>query len=163
MVLTAVLAGGVALAGCSSSSTASGSSTSTSTSAAASVASSSAGSSSMASSSAAVSTSSSAAASSGPAAGGTASSAPASAGAGPINLKGVCPDTVSIQTDWNPESEHGGLYGTGNYGQAIPLHGGIVLDLSRASRILEVGDGFITAEAGATMNALERAARKADQ
>ena len=53
--------------------------------------------------------------------------------------------------------------GTGNYGQAIPLRGGIVLDLSRAGRILEVGDGFITAEAGATMIALERAARKAGQ
>ena len=25
-------------------------------------------------------------------------------------LKGVCPDTVSIQTDWNPEAEHGFLY-----------------------------------------------------
>lgn len=53
--------------------------------------------------------------------------------------------------------------GTGNYGQAIPLRGGVVLDLSRASRILEVGDGFLTAEAGATMIALERAARKAGQ
>jgi hypothetical protein len=26
------------------------------------------------------------------------------------SLKGVCPDTVSIQTDWNPEAEHGFLY-----------------------------------------------------
>jgi hypothetical protein len=25
-------------------------------------------------------------------------------------LKGVCPDTVTIQTDWNPEAEHGNLY-----------------------------------------------------
>ena len=33
-----------------------------------------------------------------------------SASTAAINLKGVCPDTVSIQTDWNPESEHGGLY-----------------------------------------------------
>ncbi|MET3804341.1 FAD/FMN-containing dehydrogenase [Nakamurella sp. UYEF19] len=53
--------------------------------------------------------------------------------------------------------------GTGNYGQAIPLHGGVVLDLSRASRILEVGDGFITAEAGATLIAMEKAARKTGQ
>ena len=29
---------------------------------------------------------------------------------GDINLKGVCPDTVSLLTDWNPEAEHGGLY-----------------------------------------------------
>src|SRR5262245_44718531 len=26
------------------------------------------------------------------------------------SLKGVCPDTVVLQTDWNPESEHGDLY-----------------------------------------------------
>ena len=27
-----------------------------------------------------------------------------------LSLKGVCPDTVVIQTDWFPESEYGGLY-----------------------------------------------------
>jgi hypothetical protein len=26
------------------------------------------------------------------------------------SLAGVCPDTVTIQTDWNPEAEHGALY-----------------------------------------------------
>ena len=26
------------------------------------------------------------------------------------SLKGVCPDTVVFQTDWNPEAEHGNLY-----------------------------------------------------
>ncbi|MFI9386578.1 ABC transporter substrate-binding protein [Kutzneria sp. NPDC052558] len=29
---------------------------------------------------------------------------------GPLRLKGVCPDTVVIQTDWSPEAEHGGSY-----------------------------------------------------
>lgn len=53
--------------------------------------------------------------------------------------------------------------GTGNYGQAIPMSGGLVLDMSRARAITEVGDGFITAEAGATMVALEQAANKAGQ
>ncbi|WP_158866279.1 FAD-binding oxidoreductase [Leifsonia sp. AG29] len=53
--------------------------------------------------------------------------------------------------------------GTGNYGQGIPMQGGLVLDTSRARTILEVGDGFITAEAGATMVALEQAANKAGQ
>jgi hypothetical protein len=28
----------------------------------------------------------------------------------PVDLKGVCPDTVDIQTDWMPEAEHGFLY-----------------------------------------------------
>jgi FAD/FMN-containing dehydrogenase len=53
--------------------------------------------------------------------------------------------------------------GTGNYGQAIPMSGGLVLDLSRARAIVEVGDGFITAEAGVSMVALEQAANKAGQ
>lgn len=30
---------------------------------------------------------------------------------GSVDLSGVCPGTVVIQTDWNPESEMGGLYG----------------------------------------------------
>jgi FAD/FMN-containing dehydrogenase len=53
--------------------------------------------------------------------------------------------------------------GTGNYGQAIPMSGGLVLDMSKARAITEVGDGFITAEAGASMLALEQAANKAGQ
>ncbi len=53
--------------------------------------------------------------------------------------------------------------GTGNYGQAIPMSGGLVLDLSRARAIVEVGEGFITAEAGASMVSLEQAANKVGQ
>ncbi len=34
----------------------------------------------------------------------------AAAPAGDVSLKGVCPDVVVIQTDWNPEAEHGFLY-----------------------------------------------------
>ncbi|MEU5264636.1 FAD-binding oxidoreductase [Amycolatopsis sp. NPDC021455] len=53
--------------------------------------------------------------------------------------------------------------GTGNYGQGIPLHGGLVLDTTRARAIVEVGDGVITAEAGASMVQLERAADASGQ
>ncbi|WP_460774642.1 FAD-binding oxidoreductase [Microbacterium sp. GXF7504] len=53
--------------------------------------------------------------------------------------------------------------GTGNYGQAIPMPGGLVLDTSRARTIIEVGDGFITADAGAPLAALEQAARATGQ
>ncbi len=38
---------------------------------------------------------------------------PATAGtaaAAGVSLQGTCPDTVTIQTDWWPEAEHGGLY-----------------------------------------------------
>jgi len=53
--------------------------------------------------------------------------------------------------------------GTGNYGQAIPLYGGLVLDTSQANRIVSVGDGEITAEAGASFVMMEKAARKTGQ
>ena len=49
--------------------------------------------------------------------------------------------------------------GTGNYGQGIPLYGGLVIDTSRANRVISVGDGEITAEAGASFVMLEKAAR----
>jgi hypothetical protein len=32
------------------------------------------------------------------------------AAAAGASLKGVCPETIVIQTDWNPEAEHGALY-----------------------------------------------------
>jgi len=53
--------------------------------------------------------------------------------------------------------------GTGNYGQAVPLAGGLVIDLSQCDRVLEVGEGWIRAEAGATFVALEAAARQRGQ
>ena len=28
----------------------------------------------------------------------------------PVDLSGVCPDPIVIQTDWFPESEHGAVY-----------------------------------------------------
>jgi hypothetical protein len=37
--------------------------------------------------------------------------APAAPGGGPLDLKGAgCPDTVVMQQDWQPESEHGAMY-----------------------------------------------------
>ncbi|MCK9921521.1 FAD-binding oxidoreductase [Frankia sp. AgPm24] len=53
--------------------------------------------------------------------------------------------------------------GTGNYGQGIPLHGGLVLDTSAASRILGVEDGWLTAEAGASFVLMEKAAAATGQ
>ena len=53
--------------------------------------------------------------------------------------------------------------GTGNYGQAIPMSGGMVLDMSKARAIVEVGDGYLIAEAGAPMIQIEQAANKVGQ
>ena len=48
--------------------------------------------------------------------------------------------------------------GTGNYGQCVPLSGGVVLDLSGLNRLrhLDPTTGVITVEAGALMGELER-------
>jgi FAD/FMN-containing dehydrogenase len=53
--------------------------------------------------------------------------------------------------------------GTGNYGQAIPLRDGAVLDLTGCGRVLDAGDGWIRAEAGAKMSDLEAHARTLGQ
>ncbi len=51
--------------------------------------------------------------------------------------------------------------GTGNYGQAVPLHGGVVLDLARMDRIEAIQpDGVAVCEPGARLGVLENEARK---
>ena len=47
--------------------------------------------------------------------------------------------------------------GLGNYGQAIPLRGGMVLDVSRCRQIVSIEDGSVTAEAGARLRDLDNA------
>ncbi|MDF2958726.1 MAG: FAD-linked oxidase [Paenibacillus sp.] len=53
--------------------------------------------------------------------------------------------------------------GTGNYGQAVPLEGGIVMDLSRMDQILEIGDGFARVQCGVRLGVLDKTAREAGQ
>jgi len=51
--------------------------------------------------------------------------------------------------------------GTGNYGQCIPLEGGILLDLGAMDRVLEISEGGVaTCEPGARLAVIETAARK---
>jgi FAD/FMN-containing dehydrogenase len=52
--------------------------------------------------------------------------------------------------------------GTGNYGQAIPLQGGVVLDLARMDTIDSITeDGVVTAGPGTRLGAIENVARPA--
>ena len=48
--------------------------------------------------------------------------------------------------------------GTGNYGQCVPLHGGLVLDLSGLNQLRHLDDatGVIEVEAGALMGAIDQ-------
>jgi hypothetical protein len=51
--------------------------------------------------------------------------------------------------------------GTGNYGQAIPLQGGVVLDLQKMDRIESISeDGVAVCEPGVKLGALETTARE---
>jgi FAD/FMN-containing dehydrogenase len=49
--------------------------------------------------------------------------------------------------------------GTGNYGQCVPLEGGVILDITGLDRVLEVQPGSVLCEAGILILALERAVR----
>jgi FAD/FMN-containing dehydrogenase len=52
-----------------------------------------------------------------------------------------------------PITPRGG--GTGNYGQAMPLHGGVVLDLTQLNHIGPISDGVLRVGAGARLGEIE--------
>jgi len=51
--------------------------------------------------------------------------------------------------------------GTGNYGQCMPIYGGVVVDLTRLDRIHSVEGGVVRAEPGARLGVIETVARPA--
>lgn len=53
--------------------------------------------------------------------------------------------------------------GTGNYGQCVPLFGGLTLDVTGLDRVLALEDGWARVEAGIPIHALNRAARATGQ
>ena len=50
--------------------------------------------------------------------------------------------------------------GTGNYGQCVPLYGGVVIDFSRLDKILSLEGGVARVQAGARLGTIESEARK---
>ncbi len=50
--------------------------------------------------------------------------------------------------------------GTGNYGQSVPLFGGILLDMRRLNRIVSIDDDVIEVEAGCVWEEVEKIARQ---
>jgi FAD/FMN-containing dehydrogenase len=53
--------------------------------------------------------------------------------------------------------------GTGNYGQAMPLSGGVVLDMSTFNKVLAIRPGVVVAEPGAIMEAIDHETRPQGQ
>ncbi|GAA6620846.1 FAD-binding oxidoreductase [Scytonema sp. NUACC26] len=50
--------------------------------------------------------------------------------------------------------------GTGNYGQCVPLYGGVILDMTRMHEILWVKPGIARVQAGVNLAALDKQARE---
>lgn len=82
---------------------------------------------------------------------------------------GVAPGTtqelaelLGLAYEWRcPVTVRGG--GTGNYGQAVPLAGGILLLTHRLDRVLDVSEDTVTVEAGRRLGDLARALGEHDR
>src|SRR5581483_11931604 len=73
-------------------------------------------------------------------------------------LAGVLAAAYETRT---PVTIRGG--GTGNYGQCVPLMGGLVVNMGRLNRVLEIGDGYARVQAGVKLVDLDRAAHASGQ
>ncbi len=74
------------------------------------------------------------------------------------DVRQVC----AVAAKWQiPLTVRGG--GTGNYGQCVPLRGGLVLDVTQMCRVLEIGAGRVRVQAGARMHDIELAVRETGQ
>jgi len=53
--------------------------------------------------------------------------------------------------------------GTGNYGQCIPVEGGVVLETTKLNKVLEISEGRVVCEAGARIEQVEKAVAESCQ
>lgn len=53
--------------------------------------------------------------------------------------------------------------GTGNYGQCVPLEGGVILDITGLNKVLQIDSGRVRCEAGIMIRALETAVNATGQ
>ncbi|MFN7223937.1 MAG: FAD-binding oxidoreductase [Paracoccaceae bacterium] len=60
-----------------------------------------------------------------------------------------------------PVTVRGG--GTGNYGQCVPMDGGIILEMTKLDRIIDIAPGRVICEAGARMERVETAVGETGQ
>lgn len=53
--------------------------------------------------------------------------------------------------------------GTGNYGQCVPMEGGVILETTKLDRILDIAPGRVVCEAGARVERVEKAVAESGQ
>ena len=53
--------------------------------------------------------------------------------------------------------------GTGNYGQAVPLAGGVIVEMTQLNKVEEIGEGFVRVQSGMIIAELDEAVHKTDQ
>lgn len=53
--------------------------------------------------------------------------------------------------------------GTGNYGQCVPMDGGVILETTKLDRVLEITPGRVVCESGARMERVEKAVAETGQ
>ena len=60
-----------------------------------------------------------------------------------------------------PLTPRGG--GTGNYGQCVPMAGGVILEMTKLDRVLKIAQGRVICEAGARIEQVEKAVAETGQ
>ena len=53
--------------------------------------------------------------------------------------------------------------GTGNYGQCVPLEGGVILETTKLDRVIDIAPGRVLCEAGARIERVEKAVARSGQ